>query len=406
MKQRLKKAGGRAGKAIGSLVPGGRAAGRTLGRGAGTLASRLIGSGDYKVNDGVAMNSLFTGSRANSASFGSTGDTFRVRHDEFIMDITTTATQGQFYNNSFAINPGNEALAPLLANLALNFEKYRMRGLVFMFRSSTSPYFQYGAMGTYVMTMAYNASAPLYTSKTQAENSDFAISARLDESAAYGVECARDHMSPDFLYVQSPGITTPVNLTDMGTFQLCIAPGAQIPANSVLGELWVSYDIEFASPRLGLTRTGYFHVTRTGCTAAAAPLGTLTTWSKAFGTLDGVIVTSTTIEFPNARVGDTYDIQLSWLGSNTGNAAATPVMTNTNVTPYLAYQAGTASVSTGGSGSLTTNLSLSRIVTVTNAIAGTNPSISFGLAGVIPTGACTLDILIEHVGNGFAALAL
>lgn len=400
----VRKQSGRAGKALGRAtgVPGLSRLGKQAGRGVGATLARLMGSGDYTTNS-VSTNSLFGGGSA-MGSFGSATHGMRFAHREFIMDMTTGPVAGQFANQTFAINPGNQALCPLLASIAANFEEYKVHGLVFQFVSSTSPYLAAGALGTYVMTMEYNASAPAFTSKTQAENSDYALSNRLDKSGMYGVECAPSQLTQPFYYVSAPGITTPINLTDIGKFQFCLAPGASVPVSSVVGELWVSYDLEFTRPRLGLTRSGYFHTGRSAV-AMANPNGTVSTWVKSFGTLAGVLVTDKVISFPDARLGDIYKIDRFWVGTVTVGNTTLPSIVRVGLAIYDVFTNGTLSQASGGLGVNTTNLANSQYFIVDDVSFGVPPSLTYGILGILP-GAGTVDIIITHVGNGFAAASL
>lgn len=400
-----RKQAGRMGKALGRAtgVPGLSRIGKQTGRTVGATLARLVGSGDYATN-AVSTNSLFGGG-SSMGSFGSATNGMRFAHREFVMDMTTGPLAGRFVNQSFSINPGNQTLCPMLAAIASNFEEYKVHGLVFQFVSSTSPYLAAGALGTYVMTMEYNASAPDFSSKTQAENSDYALSERLDKSAMYGVECAPSQLTQPFYYVSAPGTTTPVNLTDIGKFQFCLAPGATVPVSSVIGELWMAYDIEFTRPRLGLTRSGYFHTTRTTA-VNATPNGTASTWEKSFGSLTGVTITDRAITFPDARLGDIYRIDHSWNGTAPLGAVVLPSRVSTNLTGYLTYLNGTVASNSGGVGVLSTNVTQSLMYIVDNVTYGTPPALTLGIIGILPIGAPTVDITITHIGNGFATGSL
>lgn len=409
MAKKMRKGGAKAGKKLGQFsgLPGGGAAGRAMGKSAGALISRLMGSGEYTMSPPVSKNSLFgAGSVSTATSFGTSTKGVRIQHREFIGDVTTGLTAGAFINQEYRINPSNGLIWPWLAQMSPFYEEYKFHGLVFHFVSSTSPYLAGGALGTYVMTMAYNATAPKFASKAQAENSDYAISERLDRNALYGVECAEGHMVQPFYYVDTAGSTTPVNLTDMGLFQFCVAPGSTVAASTVIGELWVTYDVELNRPRLGPERSGYFHQTRTGA-VAATPCGTVDTWNKSFGTLSSTAIGTggRIISLDGAKVADIYEINLAWVGgASVGNCTA-PAVVYTNCEEYNTYLNGTSATRTGGAGSVCTNFELTIMLKVTAYTFGNPPRITLGTGGILPS-AASVDIDINIVANGLDALSL
>lgn len=410
--KRLKKVAKQAAKAVGSHLgarigqslgmPGGAKAGQTV----AAKMARLMGSGDYAISDTVEENSLF-GNRAMSrgasanATFSSSSGGLRLKHREYLNDVFTGAIAGAFSNVTYQVNPGLASVFPFLSQIAANYEQYRFHGLVFEFISSTAPY-GVTSLGTYVMAMAYNAAAPAYTSKPQIENSDYALSGRLDKSGMYGVECAEKSQATEYLYVRAPGQTTPVNLLDLGLFQMVTVPGVGLAPNSALGELWVTYDIELIRPRISASRYGYAHFTGSLPTAGS-PLGTTSITDALYGSLAGTTLASggaRLISFPSANVGDTYLVSLSFVGT------APIAVTQINVTAYtgLVLTNVLANGTTGTAGAPNPAAAISQTMiqqfylTVT-AEAPIVPSIQFGGAGVPPT-LGTVDITILDLGNG------
>jgi len=62
------------------------------------------------------------------------------------------------------------------------------------------------------------------------------------------IECARSVTSIDELYVRTGAVSTDLRFSDLGQF--CVATGGQQTAGLVLGELWISYEIEFFQPKI------------------------------------------------------------------------------------------------------------------------------------------------------------
>jgi hypothetical protein len=113
-------------------------------------------------------------------------------------------------------------------------------------------------MGTVVMAMQYNAAASPFATKGAMENSDYAISARFDKNMLYGIECKAGSTAQNRFYTRSGNVsgTMPLSLTDMGLFQISTAPSSSYPTDATIGELWVTYDIEYFIPRASYSNWG------------------------------------------------------------------------------------------------------------------------------------------------------
>jgi len=312
------------GGALGAYTGVGRGIGSEVGR----RISRLMGSGDYTMNE-VSVNSLIKGAGNPTSSFSSTdGTSVRLQHREFLGDITTGAIAGTFNNNAFAINPGIKTSFPYLSQIADNFEMYCFHGLVFEFISTASPYITTSSLGSVIAGAEYNASVPAFASKFAMENSNCAISTRIDKSLMYGLECAQGTNAQNCYYVRSGLSDLPLTTTDIGTFQFATAPGSSFPVNSVVGELWVTYDVSLSRPFLVLSRFGTLQVQR-GTTTEANPLGTadLITLSRS-GSLSDATVGTSTITIPKCIAGDVFSFNCFWSGAAT--TATNPVLTYVN----------------------------------------------------------------------------
>jgi hypothetical protein len=245
VKPMVKSALENGGGMIGSLtnIPGASDIGKKL----GSRISKLVGSGDYSASDPPAYNSLFPRSR-DFPSFGSTSGSTRIKHREYISDIFTGSTAGTFNNLSLPVNPGLTFVFPYLSQIAANYEKYKFHGLVFEYIATTSPYNSSSAMGSVILSTQFNSSVTPYTNKAQMENSENAISDRFDKSIVFGIECAQQ--ATNEYYCRSGVTVQPIQLTDLCQFQIATQPASTFPTNSTIGELWVTYDIEFLGPRI------------------------------------------------------------------------------------------------------------------------------------------------------------
>lgn len=239
VKQALISSGKIAGKQVGSAV-GMPILGEHIGEKVFASLSKAIGSGDYEIM-GARANSLFSGNMQRK------GDGFSIVHREYIRDITANGS-GTFSLDAFDCNPGLSDVFPYLCNIANNFEEFRINGMIFEFVSTATNYSANTSLGTVICTAEYNTSATPYTSKVQMENANNAVAARTDRNILFGIEC--DEFPNSRYYVKTvTAAATPVNLTTPATFYVGQVLPTSIPAGTIIGELWVSYDITFYRPR-------------------------------------------------------------------------------------------------------------------------------------------------------------
>lgn len=365
LKEALIKGGG----ALGQLtnVPGGRNAGAALGK----RISKLIGSGDYTTNE-VSVNSLIGASKSAvpSATFGDDGTMIRVKRREFLGDVLTSGVAGAFKNYAYAINPGLASTFPFLSQLASNYEEYCFDGLVFEFITSASPYISTSALGTVIASMEYNAASPVFSSKFTMENSSAAVSTRLDKSLMYGVECASGSNAQNCYYVRAGTSTIPLTSTDLGNFQIAVAPGVGVPTASVVGELWVTYDVALKRPVLYPARVGSLSYYATAC-SASAPAGTAVTTTSS-GRLSGATVTTASANnlawtLPGV-IGDV--VQLTWTYVGTANVTAAPTYAHSGCEARLGLLGDfTVSNAISPSGTSVTRATLTALIRMTSTSA-------------------------------------
>lgn len=237
----------RAGGALGSVFG---PKGMMMGRAAGEAISRITGVGDYTVKSNTIATETAT-LTGEVPSFGKTDNSTRVRHREFITDITASATPNAFNNTSYVIQPGNSELFPWLSSLAQNYQQYRVHGMVFMFKSTTSDYSAAGALGKIALATNYNVRDAAFVNMQELENAEFSVSGKPSLSRIHPVECAATNGVPlvkwvrDTQYDASGGDD---RLYDVGKFQVATQGLPAATSGAIIGELWVTYDIEFFKP--------------------------------------------------------------------------------------------------------------------------------------------------------------
>lgn len=247
--------GGSLGKFAGSALGLGKlgtGVGQALGGLLGNGLSKLVGFGDYRVES----NSLYKeGGKVpigdTIPAFGVRGHAVTVKHCEYVTDIVVPAVPADFSLTSYRINPGNSAMFPWLASVATNFQQFRIVGMVIEFRSLSGDVSAGGALGSVSLATDYNALAPDFVDKLHMENSEYAVSTKPSQSQFHTIECARNATANELLYVRNNTSSSTVSqdprLYDLGIFQLA-TKGLPGSAGEVLGELWVSYDVELLKP--------------------------------------------------------------------------------------------------------------------------------------------------------------
>lgn len=305
------KAGAIAGNYIGEMfhLPHAKAIGKWLGSGIG----QIFGSGDYSVVGPTPESNVLFNSR-EVPKFSTTRATNIVCHREYIRDFTGASA---FTNTTYRLNPGSSETFPWLSSIAENYQQYKFHGLIFEFKPLITDYITGGAPGVVIMATNYNASDAPYETKQEMENSEFAVSVKPTSNLVHGVECAVDQTSVPIKYVKSsPSDPGDSRLYDMGLFQFA----NQGSPSQLLGELWVSYCVEFFKPQQpstpgGSIFSGICYRTNQGNTS---PLGTNN--DRSLGNI-GLTATNTDITFdgiPSAY----YLIDVEFQGS--ANAASQP----------------------------------------------------------------------------------
>lgn len=107
------------------------------------------------------------------------------------------------------------------------------------------------ALGAVIMSTLYDPTDAAFSNKMQMENTEFTTSCKPSESFLHGIECMpAETVAPElFVNSVSSGSSTvrDPRFTTAGTFYIATS-GMQ--AAVVIGELWVSYQIELLKPTL------------------------------------------------------------------------------------------------------------------------------------------------------------
>jgi hypothetical protein len=169
----------------------------------------------------------------------------RFIHLEMFSSLNGTTN---FSLTEFDITPVNSNLFPWLSLQATGFDEYILHGVVFYFK----PTFITGnlATGSVTMSTQYNPTSPPFTSIIEMVSNEFGVSGSGASPLVHGLECAKNQSSG---YVfDMPGPVRAGAVVDLKNLQIgrfCVATQGQ-GFTTELGELYVTFDIEFLKPKL------------------------------------------------------------------------------------------------------------------------------------------------------------
>lgn len=246
---------------------------RSIGAYGGHLIGKMFGSGAYYNSQGKFIPSykgahkVIKGSGAyydapkevatnatSPPSFGSNRTI--VRHREFIGNILGSTG---FTINTWNVNPGEKSTFPWLSNLAINYEKYRPIGIIFEFKSTSASALNSTntALGTVMMAPRYNAIATsIPTSKMEMLQIENCVSICPAESGMCGIECAKNYNPLGILFVRNTWASPATGSEQFYDFCDFYLATEGMQATAVIGELWVTYELELLTPILNGGQVG------------------------------------------------------------------------------------------------------------------------------------------------------
>jgi hypothetical protein len=377
------------GNSVGSMVglPGLKGVGKWLGSGIGSI----FGSGDYQIMGSNPSYNVLSNS-SQIPKFSSTAQTNIVSHREYLGDISGTTA---FTNNSYPLNPGQAKTFPWLSTIAQNYQQYKWHGMIFEFRPLITDFVTSGAPGVVVMATNYNADEPAYVTKQAMENSEYAVSVKPTCTLIHGVECMSTQTVLPQSYIRNAAANPNLDLkfSDLGNFQLA----TQGNPTQLIGELWVSYTVEFFKPILPADVGGDVlsgEVDRQSV-SPGAPLGTI---QIAFsGDLDGYLLTPTSISWLG-QPGNLYIVNNYWLGTIAA-AITHPIATYVNCAPNNTFLLDSQPVLLAPVNGVVSTSAISIIVVKCTATTATTCTINFGVAGAFPTGTTNFTNVVTQLST-------
>jgi len=386
----LRSLGGLGGGAVGTMF-GNPAVGSSVGNSLGAAISKWLGAGDYT----VGTNSIVRSSLKAASSIPmmhNDSQSVVIRHREYLGEIKSS--EGFTVKDSYELNPGNSRTFPWLSTIATSFQEYSFKGLVFhyvptsgMAISGSSP-----ALGSVMIQTSYRTTDAPPVSKVEMLNEYCSNEVVPSDSMAHPIECDPRENPFNVMYVRSgeipPGDTK--LMYDLGITH--VATSGQLVANNVLGDLWVTYEVELKKPVV------VSNVTAPYASASINTIGAVTATSLFTGTSQQrtgnllVLASGNTINFPKGSVGK-WLIALRVLSATSFTASAWPNKPTLVDCALVRYAAGGATFAGSNLGGGTPTLGSAFVLT---AIEITDPSAtpSFTFATPTLTGTATGSQLI------------
>lgn len=278
--QALRTLGGLGGGAVGGML-GMPASGAATGSGLGAALSKWLGSGDYQ----VSSNSMVSSMKASGSIplMHKNDQSVVVRHKEFIGEIKSSVDYKVQY--SLELNPGVATTFPWLSNISKNYQEYRFKGVIFHYvpTSGSAVASTNNALGSVMMQTSYRATDSPPDSKREILNEYWSTETAPFDTTCHPIECNPSENPFNVQYVRQTDVPAGDNLLLYDLGRTYIATSGQQVDNVVLGDLWVTYEVELKKPTL------YSNVT-----AAESNLSTFET-PTGTGVYNGVYLDATTV---------------------------------------------------------------------------------------------------------------
>lgn len=264
-------------------------AGRAFGGWLGNTIKTATGFGEYNVRS----NSLYEGAQVPFVKNDTDIQGTVISHREYIMDICTSPTIGEWKSQTFAINPALGTTFEWLAQIAANYEEYELQGCIFVFRSMSGDALNSTntALGTIIMATQYNPYQPPFVNKAEMESHAYAMSGRPSEDMVHPIECDPHQGVINTFFTRNGDVPTGADqrLYDVGRFEVATTGFQAASVN--IGELHITYQVALMKPRLwtALGRAApYYHASNVGW-SGLTPLGTLPMIKNSKSTMEPTI---------------------------------------------------------------------------------------------------------------------
>lgn len=224
-------------------------------RGRGAYGRGAYGRSTAKESQ-ANVNSLFLdykNRRHKTREIGDETGRVRVSRREYVMRVVAPEVTTEFQNTSFAINPGLSGVFAWLSQIAANYDEYTLEHLVFHYKPVISQASTSGAMGSILLSANYNAGSGKFASFREMAEYMGTLETRVCDEALFGVECdPRKNGSQEVEYVRTGSVPMgqDIKTYDLATFQLATSDVGSFAEGTLLGHLYVEYDVVLGKPKL------------------------------------------------------------------------------------------------------------------------------------------------------------
>lgn len=233
----------------GTFATVGGALGGPTGAMIGKGISTITGYGDYNVKQNTLLRGTTVGEMADQVPvFRNFGADTKVKHCEFVHDLVAPDAPGAFTNMTFQLDPTNSTTFPWLSSVARKYQRYKVKGMVIGYRSTST---DYNNSGVVAISVNYDPAEVPYESMEGLLNTKFAVSTKPSISMLAPVECDPARSPMDGYYIKHNTSfdvnDATIRQTVLGTVNIATS-GLTLPPGSTLGQIYISYDIELLYP--------------------------------------------------------------------------------------------------------------------------------------------------------------
>lgn len=275
----------------------------------------LTGFGDYTVDTNTVAAEATGGAIGGQIPIISNSHCANImRHREYVGPVNGS-TLPFTIANSIPLNPGLPSSFPWLAPIASCYTRYRWRGVIVEYVPLSCDFSSSGSLGFVALATQYNPLDAAFTDKRQMLNHEFSTEIKPSKVGVHPIECAKNQLSIDEYFVRSGPISSGSDIRFYDTGTVTVATGGNA-VNTQVGDLWITYEIEFYQPKLSLVSNSssiYFVFTSVPNIGAGTWFNT-TTAPLIRGNMTGYQLTGNKFSFPLSTSSGYFLLQYSVTG--------------------------------------------------------------------------------------------
>lgn len=205
------------------------------------LQTKLAGNRDNQLQVRNAPINTSVNINSSMPRFLPTNDGIRVRHREFVTDISAPGLAGWGLVEALSLNPGLGTMGPWLSTIAPNFELYHVNALRYIFVSSVPT----DTAGRFYMAIDYDSADSPPETKPQMMSNLAALGSSIWSSGQMVYQPLKES-SQIGKYTRDGSVSGDIKTYDCG--KLYIATETAYTASP--GDLYVEYDVTLRLPQI------------------------------------------------------------------------------------------------------------------------------------------------------------